>query len=479
MRSVSASLLLFSFAFVTDFQGAWLCWGKDSTVLKETLRLSEEPLNLDFVVPANAREIAIWLEYPEGGRELGEWGSTGARLVGPNDTFRGRSGGWAESIFLSEEEASPGFLTGPLTAGTWQLILSNATKAEVRCDIEVIVRSGPTLPPRSSGWYRGDFHSHNEHEDGAFSISTLVSRFRAAKLDFAVLTEHNTSSHYREIAALPSKRFLLIVGEEVTTPFGHANALGLRQGAWIDFRVDGSLASLENVIHQTHGAGALLSINHPFQVSQNYPERCCLWKMGIPEGIDCIEVWNKVFNDESGDHSDQEAVAWWDSLLAKGRIITAIGGSDAHFTAGVKWIGKEDRGRPGRPTTWVLADSLQTASILEGVRRGRVFITARPEVSAVTFTLTDTESGREAGIGETLHVSGETMEMEVEFNHPSPFKIRAIGPGKVLAEQVRTAGARPLKMSLPAAGSYVRVEIREQETGTMLAITNPIWVLHP
>ena len=469
MQPVRVSLLLFLFTFLTGFHGTWLCWGSDSMVLKKTLRLSEEPLHLDFVVPEGAREIAIWLEYPEGGHELEEWGATSARLVAPNDAFRGRSTGWAEPIFLSEEEASPGFIPGSLTSGTWRLVLSNRTKVDVRCDIEVRLRIGQALPPRGARWLRGDFHTHNEHADGAFSLSTLVSRFRAAKLDFAVITEHNTSSHHREIAALPFKTFLLIMGEEITTPFGHANALGLAQGAWIDFRIDGSPASLENIINQTHQAGALFSINHPY-LPTRYPESCCLWKMETPEGIDCIEVWNGGDNDES----DEKALAWWDSLLAKGRTITAIGGSDAHFRAGVKWIGKEDRGRSGRPTTWVLADSLETSSILEAVRSGRVFIAARPDVSPLTFTLTDSESGQQAGIGDTLHVSGEKMELEVQFNHPSPVKIRAIGQGKVLAEQVRTPGAPSLKISLPPTGSYVRVEIVEHGTGTMLVLTNPI-----
>ena len=487
-------LFFYSFGLAVVLPGPGFGRGTDLTILKTSLRVFSptSPQQwyqyLDFVVPEAAREIVISLEYPEEGEEVEGWGPVDVALFGPEDSFRGWSGGKRETIILGEEVATPGYLPGPITVGRWRLLLvrhPGLDQRGVRCDVEVTARMGPPLPPQDRHWYRGDFHIHNEHEDGAFSISTLTSRFRAAKLDFGVVSEsrccqgreHPVSFDQHEIRALAPRVPLLITFAETGHVSSHFNVLGPPPGAWIDLHFDGSLAaSLQNAINEAHRVGALFSINHPFLTSRNYPDLCCLWKLGTPEGIDCIEVWNGGDNDALWGRSDEKSVAWWDSLLAKGRIITAIGGSDAHFTAGVKWIGKEDRGRPGRPTTWVLADSLQTASILEGVRRGRVFITARPEVSAVTFTLTDTESGRKAGIGETLHVSGETMEMEVEFNHPSPFKIRAIGPGKVLAEQVRIAGAGPLKMSLPAAGSYVRVEIREQETGTMLALTNPIWI---
>ena len=487
--------LLFLLVPAVTFQGTGFCWGKDLTILKTSLRVfsptspEEWYQYLDFVVPEETREIVISLEYPEGGPEVEESGPVDVALFGPQDSFRGWSGGRRETIVLGEEVATPGYLPGPITAGTWRLLFvrhvrhpPGLDKQGVLCDIEVIARMGPPLPAQGRQWFRGDFHIHNEHEDAVFSISTLVSRFRAAKLDFGVIAEsrccqgreHPYSFDLSEIAALEPRVPLLMLFAEVGNTFGHFNVLGVPPGAWIDLRFDGSQASLENVINQTHQAGALFSVNHPFLTSRNFPDRCCLWKMGAREGIDCIEVWNGGDNDELWGRSDEKAVAWWDSLLAKGRTITAIGGSDAHFTAGVKWVGREDRGRPGRPTTWVLADSLETSSILEAVRSGRVFITARPDVSPVTLTLRDSESGQEVGIGDTLQVSGEKMEMEVQFNHPSPVKIRAIGQGKVLAEQVRAPGAPSLKISLPPAGSYVRLEIREHETGTMLALTNPI-----
>ena len=42
-----------------------------------------------------------------------------------------------------------------------------------------------------------------------------------------------------------------------------------------------------------------------------------------------------------------------------------------------------------------------------------------------------------------------------------------------------TTGSMESPPAFDTAGSYVRLEILEQKTGTMLALTNPIWVRHP
>lgn len=175
--------------------------------------------------------------------------------------------------------------------------------------------------------------------------------------------EHPISSHLREIAALAADVPLLILFAEVGGALGHFNVLGIPPEGWLDLHVDGSKDAV-HVLAEVHEFGALFSINHPFRP-------CCLWKMGAPGGIDSIEVWNGGVGDGLWDASDEKAVAWWDALLAKGLVATAIGGSDCHFTADVKWVGEDYQGRPGRPTTWVLADTLESSSILDGVRAGR------------------------------------------------------------------------------------------------------------
>ena len=116
---------------------------------------------------------------------------------------------------------------------------------------------------------------------------------------------------------------LHIVGEEITTPGGHASVWGLPEGTWIDFRVSpkepGAADAINGFVAAAHKAGGLFAINHPF-------DNCsaCAWEQTIPADLDGLEIWN------GGKAPQEQAIAMWDRLLRAGRRVTAVGASDWH-----------------------------------------------------------------------------------------------------------------------------------------------------
>ena len=169
---------------------------------------SPSPIRYDKpTVPAgtqgNACDIGI---FDERGTELGGRG------------FRGWSGGARTEFSIRADEATPGYLAGPVRAGTWHVVLGPYTVAPQGLDYKVTItlRFGapgatpkPVYPPerakgRGRAWYRGDCHLHSVHSDGRRTPAELAAAARAAGLDFINTTEHNTTSahaHWRACGA--------------------------------------------------------------------------------------------------------------------------------------------------------------------------------------------------------------------------------------------------------------------------------------
>lgn len=308
--------------------------------------------------------------------------------------FRGFSGSERDHLVLTEFDATPGYLPGPIRAGTWFVSLGLHRVDEDGVTIEVEVEIGkpvfpdytspittPTRPPRRklkarSGyrWFPADFHTHSVHSDGDLTLNELASLAASRGLELLAITDHNTTSHHRflpEVAKFASIN--LIAGQEVTTDSGHANSFG--HSEWVDYR-----EATERWLSDTKKQGGLLSINHPLSAP-------CHWRRDTPDGIDMTELWHS-----SWDRKTDKPFDWWRENGSK----IPIGGSDFHrFTSD---------GLPGEPTTWVEIDTedneVSQDQVLSALSQGRVAISADPK-SAVVFALED-EMAVDGGDGLTL-----------------------------------------------------------------------------
>lgn len=457
----------------------------------KTLRGQLPPGAPDYVylpvrVPEGVREITVSYtfdepEVPDGVQgnalDIGIFDERGTDAGGRG--FRGWSGGSRSTFTISAENATPGYLPGPVRPGTWHIALGPYTVAPqgMTYEVRVALLHGeqgetpePTYPPeRAKGtgraWYRGDCHLHTVHSDGERGPAETAAAARAAGLDFITTTEHNTTSAHGAWQGLWGDDLLILCGEEVTTRNGHYLALGTEPGTFVDWRYRARDDTFARYARAVHRAGGLVVPAHP-----NCPFVGCQWKFGY-RGADAVEVWNGPWTAD-----DELAVAAWDNTLLTGgpeSWLPAMGNSDAH---------KEPQ-KVGLPQTAVLAEDLTRPAVLEAIRAGHSYLA---ESSRVGLALTASgPRGEHAGIGDRLAVSGDS---------PVTVRLNATGAPagstlRLLTDQgeLRTAPASeaPLEWRTTASqSSYVRAELRHAPAdgapddipGDMAAMTNPVWL---
>ncbi|MCA1629087.1 MAG: CehA/McbA family metallohydrolase [Acidobacteria bacterium] len=462
-----------------------------------------------FDVPARATRVSVAYQYERAGGantiDIGLFDARSATGADPRG-FRGWSGGRRSELFLTRDEATPGYTPGALPAGTWRVILGLYRIApagvDVTLKIAVETRSGgssandavssragepsPAVvtasksaaksaaggasrranPPRTAArglrWWAGDLHMHTVHSDGNWTVAELIESARAGGLDFISVVDHNTASHHAEIERLrpTSGRPLVMRGEEITTYGGHANAWGLPAGAWIDFRVRaGDSARMARVTDEAHRLGALISINHP-------AERCggCSWSYDASgRGFDGIEVWNGTWA-----APDEESLVMWDKILRAGRRITAIASTDSH---------RQDT-PIGQPASHVAARELTQTSILNAIREGHVYLTGSAERPFVSFEVETSAGKRRAIVGDEIRLGAPAaVRLFITVKDaPTDATISLVSDGEVIrTSQVRADGQTQAFEIECARDTYFRLEVRDKSK-SMIALTNPVYV---
>ena len=453
-----------------------------------------------FDVPAGVASVEIAFDFT--GRDARTVIDLG--LLGPGEpferAFRGWSGGSKRSFRVAANDATPSYLSGPVTTGRWHLLLGvpnirASETSQFTADV-FFVRDGhvgspiqPTVLKSAAGWYRGDLHLHSGHSDGSCASRSGKQRVPcplfltldvAAQrgLDFVAVTEHNTISHLRELSALQPyfDELLLIPGMEVTTFQGHANAFGVRDP--VDFRVGSSAVPDWNTLLRTLATRkALVSINHPRAPSG---EACmgCGWTPTPAVDLSRVQAIEVV----NGSHAEgpMAGTAFWHEQLQQGYRVTGIGGSDTHDVTSTSPTASN---RLGVPTTVVYASALSESAILEGVRAGNVFVdTAGTRDRSVE--LSASAHGMRVTMGGELSVQpGEPVRFEVRVRNVPQGRIDVIRDGAILdgVARVDVAGDdHRLEFTQVADGAYhwLRLDVRDRD-GHVALIGNAIYLNRP
>lgn len=340
-------------------------------------------------------------------------------LIGPGPTgfletksFRGWSGSNKQEIFVSRDAASPSYYPGEISAGRWYILLGLYKISEVGCSCEVEIaldkvatraswsRIMSSAVPVSGSltanpeWLKGDLHVHSHHSDGELSVESVVKEARRRGLDYVAITDHNTTSQRSEVAQLARPGLTVIMGEELTSYYGHANVWNTSE--WLDFRMR-SQEDARALIDEAHRRGLLFSINHP---SSLWP-----WDFKDARDFDCVEVWSGLwFAMNAG------SLQWWDALAGEGKRVTAVGGSDFHK---LEEPSAADIFSVGTPTTWVFSRDRSPSAIVDGIRSGRVFISRGP--TGPRLTLAGKNGRGMASMGdEMICMKGEEISLQVD-----------------------------------------------------------------
>lgn len=354
-------------------------------------------------VPPGTTRIDVTLAYPKAPDCIIDLGCFDATATAyPSATgFRGWSGGARDRFFIATDDATPGYVHGPMPPGAWNVILGlyKVPQAGVDVTVEIALSDGVretldqparTFPKRDgAGWYKGDLHCHTFHSDARGSPETLHAAATQAGLDFLAIADHNTITQRRYFHPQSSSTLVFVRAMEITTAIGHANVFGVDE--WIDFRMTAP-DHAHTLAELVHARGGLLSINHD---KPDIP-----WDYDWPKA-DAMEVWQSTW------------MAWnWISLgryqerLARGLKLSAIGGSDYHQP---EQLLPEGPLVLARPTTVLWLDELSEDAILAAIKAGHGYVTESPQGPHLELTVDGQPMGSTLGEGRVVanaHIKG-------------------------------------------------------------------------
>ncbi len=451
-----------------------------------TFRTDQESgyIHLPFQVPAHTTRIQVEYQYSSpisaapgvtGGNtlDLGVFDARGIEFLDAG--FRGWSGSERSSFFITETEATPGYLAGPMTEGLWHVLLGLYKIGPDGCSYRVTItvstaenemgRSEP--PPAPTGdlpasrprapfapWLRGELHCHTVHSDGDLTPGELIELAHARGLDFLAMADHNTIASQRELATVRAPGLVLIRGVEVTTFYGHFCCWGIPD--WVDFRVTRP-EQMERAVEFANRHGGLTCANHPKPLGPP-------WDFTAVAGYHCIEVWNGTWQ-----MRNQDSLDFWVRQLAGGRRIPAVGGSDFHRR---QQMLEHPPRAPGRPTVWAyVPGEPSSAAILAAIRQGHVVLSDTPDGPLLDVRALNAIPG-----DEVLRPPAGTLALHVRCQRGAGNLLRLLDQNGLLFEQRVTAAEQEFVLELPVPSSrYVRAELRAPDQ-PMRALTNPLYI---
>jgi PHP domain-containing protein len=450
--------------------------------------LEKTYVHLPFDVPPHATRIQVEYKYSDkigssplltGGNtlDLGVFDARGIDFLSAG--FRGWSGSERSSFFITEARATPGYLAGPLTPGRWHVLLGLYKIAPAGCKyrVEIALSTGdrpstddrrrsmvggdnsrdlPSSAPNVpfAPWLRGELHCHSWHSDGDRSPDDVVKLARERGLDFLAISDHNTIASQCDLANLKEPGLILIRGTEATTFKGHFCVWGIPD--WIDFRVQ-TPEQMAGALRFAAERGALTSCNHPKPLGPP-------WDYNSVTNFDCVEVWNGPWT-----RLDQTALDYWVSLLATGRRVSCVGGSDWHRQVHLETVPQR---APGTPTTWVYVEGKPNAgAILNAIRRGRVGLSDEPNGAFVDLRAS------EAMAGDVItHPADGSLSVQVRCQRGAGNILRLLDQRGMQFEQLIVGLDESIDTKLDVSSSlYLRAELRSPN-GAAKSITNPIYL---
>jgi len=339
----------------------------------------------------------------------------------------------------------------------------------------------------------GNLHMHTPFSDGEFYHDQIAEAAVAAGLDFVATTDHNVwvdgpEGYHGDV--------LLLVGEEI-----HDNRRQPQANHCLVYGADAEMClhaeSPQALIDAARERNALTFLAHPCDFPLSFVGEDGLpWVDWEIEGYTGIELWNYMsefkaripnrliaiwhaFNPRQAIRGPfRETLALWDSLLAEGRRVSAIGGADAHGST--YSLGPITRTLFPYEYLFrcvnvhVLVDrplsrdvSVDKQSIYAALAQGRCWIGYDLLGDTRGFRFAARSMSNTAGIGEDLKRAA-AVNFEVET--PAAGHIRLVRAGGGV---VARSNGRALKHTSADAGAY-RVEVARGGKGWIFS--NPIYV---
>lgn len=346
-----------------------------------------------------------------------------------------------------------------------------------------------------------NLHMHTPYSDGHGTHQEIAQAALRAGLDAVIVTDHNVwvngpDGYYGD----DGRRVLLLVGEEI-----HDQARQPQKNHLLVFGAQRELAPLaddtQRLLDTVHKAGGLSFLAHPVDPpAPIFGEPDLSWESWEVRGYTGIELWNAMsefksllkskahalfyaLNPQRVAHGPfEKALRKWDALLAKGRPVVAIGGSDAHafpsrlgpwrrvlFPYEFHFKAVNTHLFIPEPLSGDLTNDRRL--VLEALRQGQAFIGYDLPAPTRGFRFTANGKDGTAWMGGGLPV-GDGLTLQIRLPHRS--ECRLLKDGKV----IKTWHKRETCTHITAEPGVYRVEVYREYLGRRRGwiFSNPIYV---
>ena len=261
----------------------------------------------------------------------------------------------------------------------------------------------PDGPDAGHGYrdYVGVLHIHTRYSDGAGTYEEIARIANAQRLDYLIVTDHNTLQPLRDGKQGWYGATLVLVGTEISAQAGHYLALNVTQ------EIDRSRLTTQQIIDEVNRQGGLGFIAHPYFQKRRWTDwtvtgftgiegynvahdsldenriRLVLWTLGVPTEPFYLSIVDRPY----------DPLSTWDRLLAQRWPVVGIGASDAHEVRvlGVKFAPYDVMFRLSRTHVLIPSDTLTAEAVYEALRKGHAYFSMElvTEASGVSFTAED------------------------------------------------------------------------------------------
>ncbi len=348
----------------------------------------------------------------------------------------------------------------------------------------------PVIDP-DEGWYRGEFHVHSSHGTGGEDVGRLVDRAEGARLDFLAITDRDTLAPAFD-EDFKSKSVVLIPAMEWGT---EEKGVALLFAPRTMPTPAGSAAEAQAMVYRVQAQGGIVAVAHPcFSAAP--------WQWDLTH-INAVEAWCRDWREvpplwlerlgdtarelgkngraihavgfaaaTEGLSANGQGAIFYDFELSRGYKACVIGGSNA---ASAKVA-------IGRPLTYVFAEQKSLNGILDGLRRGRTYVTSGPDGPQLTFWADWNNDGSiESGIGGFVPF-GITSRFLVNVRNAAGKRLEVLLNGyPIRSTKISDNNLTFAFIDFPESYAAYRVRIVESPKKTgfgnldVLAMTSPIY----
>lgn len=319
--------------------------------------------------------------------------------------------------------------------------------------------------PEKDNWYSCDNHQHSNVGDGATSPYDLYKAQRAAKLDIAVISDHDFTGNNKEFISYAKEGNMPYISAiEVSPGWGHWGVLNM------PFEKDGQKVPVispsgtpKEIIDKAHELGGTIVVHHPYSDYGFFFNQAGVKGGDDPgaQNFDLIELQPTIdlTNPKNWDKRtlDDIMFKYWN----KGNKKYLSAGSDQHdVTSGLY---------PGIIRMYAyLPDGLTADKYIDTLKKGHAYMTMGPLVTPA----------KENMFGDTITIKpGEALKLKFKVESVNGIKTIDLYENGKIINTVEGKAAKSIDFTpevKPAGNSWYNVVVLD-ENGKY-AVTNPVWV---